>query len=212
MIPMQAIDWRAAFATKVPEGFEKITWSFYDRQTYTSTSTTGLNYFQDVRADKLLGNIKANGAMTADESFAVMAIRFGLVADHHQIADEAADPTASGDPIEDIDRLINNGVLTLKIQNKDYGEWPLFMLPLGGGVWGSTSISGTTTAGSAFVASIGQNGVPDPRAVYTLSVPIVLPPLTNFLIRTEYPTAQTLLGGNQATIVILDGEIIRPQQ
>jgi len=210
----QVQDNRGRYATKDPADIEKISWTYWDRQTVTSGTTTVLNFFQAVPANKLLGNIPLAGQLPSDQDFEIHNIRFDLVSDAGVFSPEAvnADPSTLGDALHDLEQIIMNGFGTIRIQNKDYGEWPLKMLPAGGGPWGAMSLASGATAATFGALTLARNGVPDARNVYVLRPPLMIPAQTNFLVRAEWPTAPTLRGGNQAVEFSLDGIIYRPKQ
>jgi hypothetical protein len=61
------------------------------------------------------------------------------------------------------------------------------------------------------VFAVATNGIPDPRAIYTLSQPLLIDPQINFQFQLGWAAAQTL-SGNVNIKVMLDGELMRPVQ
>jgi len=79
----------------------------------------------------------------------------------------------------------------------------------GGGVWSDSAGAGTAAANAW--RTNAQNGIPDPRAIYALSQPMLIDPQINFNFTLQWTTAQTL-SGNIVIEVDLDGELMRPVQ
>ena len=206
-------DFRAEFATKVPGEGEIIPWMYWDTQTYTSAATTRLTYFGAIQNNILLGNIPLGGQMPNDQSFLIISPQFIPNADTMIFTSEAVGaPETLGDAPNDMAQLIHNGVMSLIIQNKEYGQWPLHKTPSGGGVWGHTSLAGTATATNFGALSIANNGFPSAGNMLVLDPPVSIDAQTNFSIRIDWPTAVTLRGGNAITRVLLQGQLIRPKQ
>lgn len=179
-----------------------INWIWYDTLTYTSATTTLLTFFNAVRATLDLGNMTKAGAIANPQAFLIRAIRV-------YYKTTAALQTAIPIIPTDVGRLINNGFAQLTIGNKNYGTWPLCALPGGAGVYTEIAAAGAEATDEVF--SYGASGPPDPRAVYTLSQPLMLDPEINFQFQLGWSTAQTLTG-NTDIMVMLDGELMRPVQ
>jgi len=108
--------------------------------------------------------------------------------------------------IADFFSIIQRGVARLFIGNKDYSEWPIYLLPSSGGVAGMRFTNTAATLGLVL-----SNGVPDVRNSYTLSRPLLIPRQLNFRIRLEWPGA-TAVTSNFDVRVVLKGEISRQIQ
>lgn len=194
---------------------EQIYWLWYDTQTYTSGTTTQLNFFTSVQTNKILGNLRVAGQLEAPQSFYIHAIRFvPKITAVVSIGTSATVPPTGAQVIADFFALLNNGFLELRIGDKVYGEFPLYTLPAGGGVVGeqNTSTATTTAATNIFgISGFGNNGLPDPRAIFTI-VPLKLDPQVSFRCVVTWSAAQTLNVGNTALQVVLEGVLERPKQ
>lgn len=199
---MRAWDiFRQAYGTRLDQS-QIINWIWYDTLTYTSAATTLLTFFNAVRATQNLGNMELAGALAHPKAFIVRAIRV-------HIRRETTLVTALPDASSDVQRLINNGFVNFTIGNKNYGTWMIHHLPGGSGAWASHAGAGGEAADEFVTAA--SNGVPDCRAVYALSQPLLIDPQINFQLQLQWTVAQTLTG-NVDIEVDLDGELLRPVQ
>jgi hypothetical protein len=199
---MQAWDiFRQQYGTRLDQS-QVINWVWYDTLLYTSAATTQLTYFNAIRATRDIGNMEVAGVLAHPKAFIVRAIRVSVerVPTQNTILPIAA---------TDIALLIYNGFATFEIGNKNYGVWPLKALPAGGGPWSAMAAGGAEAATEVFAHA--TNGVPDPRAIYTLSQPLLIDPQINFQFQLGWAAAQTL-SGNVNIKVMLDGELMRPVQ
>ena len=190
--------------------YELIGWSYFSRQTYTSGTDVSKDFFTAGQSG-INGNLKA-GQLPAGHHFLIQAIRFAPLLDGRETA--AAAPAAGeiDGAFTDMKELVYDGIGELFINDKPYGSWPLWMLCAGGGVTGVFQVPGTLTAPATSQLSYAINGIPDPRAVYTLAVPIPLPPLTIVRFTTTWDAAKTLSVGNSPLEMVLDGQLLRPRQ
>lgn len=210
---MSVQDWRSGFGVFKPGESEVISQALWERLTYVSAATTQLVFFPRVPANEFAGNLQLAGQLPSNNYFLIMSIRIAPFPDVTETADAATAAGAADGALQDVTALVRQGIAQLRVGDKDYGgPWPLFMLPGGGGGWGSMGNVGTSAAGSASQFQHGLNGAPDPRQVYSLPVPLMIPPLYNFSMQLNWPAALTLVGGNTDIFVILDGEIMRPVQ
>lgn len=173
-------------AVVVPQSGEWIDKVLWDTQLYTDNVTTFLDFFTALPANIENGNLDQAGIVGGNRYFVIRAIGVffrSLIAG-------------------DIRQLAKNGLLRLFIGNKDYSEWPISMLPPGGGVFGILS---QTNAAAVQAVS---HGVPDPRSHYTLARPLLIDANLNFRIRCEWPVAQNISGNTNVT-VLLKGEVGR---
>lgn len=210
-IPTSVKDWRAGFGVVDPAQMEVITYSLWERQVYTSAVTVNINFFTGGATTAINGNLPLSGQLPANNYFLIQAIRIAVMADTHRTDDTAAAPGNTQTPLEDVSRIVNNTTVELRIGDKRYGRWPTFMLPGGGGATGNLQLSALPTATQFMESGYALNGLPDPRAVYSLGVPVVIPEQYNFSVDFA-GAAQTLFGGNPAIFCILDGELMRPAQ
>lgn len=209
---MSVRDWRSGFGVVDPRDKEVISYALWHRQNYVSGTTISLDFFQVVAAG-INGNLNLAGQLAAGFHFLVQAIRVGILCDTRET--NATAPAAAGElngPLFDIKELTYDGTALFKVGDKEYGRWPIWMLPAGGGPTGQLAVPGTLTAPAILQASFATSGNPDPRAVYTLPIPVVIPSQYNFTVRLEWDVAKTLEGGNTPICVVLDGELMRPKQ
>lgn len=196
----------AGITPLIPGQPERIPWTWYDTQTYTSGTTVVLDFFQSVNADKNLSNMVAAGQIPnpqffdlyqASVSYLIPITSSGLV----------AAPTATG-AITDVRNLCNGAVL-FQVANKDYFQGSQFMLPCGGGPEVALASTGTFAAPNIAQHQFANNGIPDLRNRYSFWGDITLPPTQNFLWRLTWSAALTLLAGNSAIRVWMDGYLYR---
>ena len=174
-------------ATAVPDASEWIDKIVWDTQNYAAAGTALLDFFQALPANLENGNLDLPGQIGGNRHFVVRAI--GVFFRTSVLAD--------------IEVLSKHGLLRLFIGNKDYSEWPINLLPAGGGVYAtlSSGIAATTSAA-------GVHGFPDPRAQYTLSRPLLIPAQLNFRVRCEWTGAPAISALTPVT-VMLKGELGR---
>lgn len=202
-VPKQYQDYNTQYAGAK----EAIGWTWYDTVTYTSAATVNLQMFNAIRATLNLGNMEIAGQLAAPKAFFLRAIRFKVLGNPF-VTTAAADNNAQDGKVMDNVQLTDNGILQLTIGQKIYGQWPTWMLPSGGGI-----VPTMQTGDIDVVIQYANNGIPDPRAVYTLSKPLFIAPQINFRVDLLWPGgALTLDAGNTLLQVGLDGDLIRPVQ
>lgn len=185
---------------------EWIGWTWYDTVTYISAATTRLAMFNALRALNL-SNMQAASQFPSPQGFFLRAIRVQPYI-RPFITTMAADGNPQTGSIDDMKTLLETGVLTFTIGQKLYGQWPLWMLPAGGGI-----VAVTANGDIDVSMQVANNGLQDPRAVYTLSKPIFIAPQINFAVTLDWPAgAVTLDSGNCNICVMLDGDSVRPVQ
>lgn len=192
---------RSKYGTLLAQS-QTISWIWYDKLTYTSGTTTLLTFFNAVRATLDLGNMVVAGALQGMQAFVVKAIR---VYCNREATLATALPTAAND----ISRIIDSGILSFVVGQKNYGIWPLHALPGGGGVVANSAGAGAE-ATDEFVTN-ATHGLADPRSVYALEHPLLIEPQISFQAQIQWPAAVTLSADMQIT-VMLDGSLIRPVQ
>lgn len=199
---MQAWDiFKKAFGTTMEQS-QIINWVWYDTQVYVSAATVRLAFFQTLQPTRNLGNMEIAGVLAHPKAFIIRAIR--VYFKQTTILGTTAATAAS-----DIALLVNNGSVALEVGNKNYGIWQPHMLPAGAGVY--TEMTGAGGEAANEFVTYGQNGIPDSRAIYSLTQPLMIEPQINFNVTMEWPAAQTLTG-NLSVEVMLDGELLRPVQ
>ena len=197
-----------SYDTQYQGAKERIGWTWYHSLTYTSAATVQLTYFQVIPANLSLGNMKLAGQLGAPQAFFMRAIRVKVFLYPTAITAVATGTQQTGN-LNDLCALLYGGTLQLSVLDKVYGQWPLWMLTSGGG---------PTPAGTGSIAAapiyFADSGIQDPRAVYSLSVPLFLAPQVTFKVDIFWPAAVTLvsLPANPLIGVFLDGDLIRPVQ
>ncbi len=181
---------------------------FWDTKTYVSGTTTALNgFFTTTNTTIDVTNMQAAGQIPSPSAFVVRAIRFFL-----KQRGNAVSPTVTGNQtsaVDNVAQLINTGTITFTIGNKIYNQEPLWCVTAGAGAFGVMAATGNFAGGSLY--SYAQNGIPDPRAVNTLTKPLFIQPMINFNLGIVWPAALTLTG-NVDICMLLDGDLIRPIQ
>lgn len=200
--PKEFVDYSTSFGNRL----EKIGWKWYDTQTYTSGTTTSLPQWWNTRATQDLSNMEIAFQMPAPKSFLIRAIRF-FVKQRPRNVTIASNTNPQTGAMDNIAQLINTGVFVFTIGNKVYNLEPLWCLTAGGGAYGVM-----TTGATGGLMDYAQNGVPDPRAVNTLSTALFIPPQMNFSAVVSWPAALTLAGGDTTLSFLLDGDIYRAVQ
>ena len=197
-----------AYDTQFGGNKERIGWTWYHVLQYTSATTVQLTYFQVIPANLGVGNLKLAGMMGGNLAFFLRAIRFKPYLYPTAIAAVSTGTQQTGN-LNDLCQFIYSGTLQLTIIDKIYGQWPLWMLPAGGGP--ASAGVGTNSQAPIYFA---ENGIQDPRAVYSLSVPLFLAPQVTFKVDIYWPTPVTTvsLPANPFLGVFLDGDLIRPVQ
>jgi hypothetical protein len=197
-----------AYNTQYGGQIESIGWKWWDTQTYVSGTTTALTNFFNVRATPDLSNMEVAFQLAAPKAFLIRAIRFFVKTRPLAVTPPIVSGAALG-VIDNIAQLINTGVMSLVIGNKTYALEPLWCLTAGGGAYGMLGFSSGAVAN---MVDYAQNGIPDPRAVNTLSKPLFIGPQINFNARIDWAAALTLQGGNVTLSLLLDGDLLRPVQ
>lgn len=199
------------YAAQYNNQLEKIGWKWWDTQSYVSGTTTSLPQWFNVRATPDLGNMEIAFQLAAPKAFLVRSIRMYYKVRPLAITPQTVNANPGTGTFDDVAQLINTGTLTLTIGQKTYDMEPTWVLTSGGGAVGFFSLA-IGAGGTGSQVSYAQNGISDPRAVNTLSVPIFIPPQMNFTAVVNWPAALTLAGGNTAIQVLLDGDLVRPVQ
>jgi len=212
---MRATSRNAAWAKKLKvvdfTGLELIGYSLFHTQTYLSAATLSLNFFNVAATTINNGNMKSN-TLPAGHHFLIQAIRFAPLLDTRETAVAAPAAGEIDGAIADMKELVYDGVAELFINEKPYGSWPLYQLPAGGGVTGLYQVPGTfITSDKTAQHSYAINGTASPRDVYTLAVPIPIPPLTLLRFTSTWNAAKTLSVGDSPIQVIFDGQLLRPR-
>lgn len=179
---------------------------WWDTVTYVSGTTTQLTFFNAVRATVDLSNMEVAGQLAAPKAFLLRAPRMFLKQRPEATVAAATGATQTG-ILDDVAQLMNTGVATFTIGNKQYGQWPLWLLLGGGGPGGMMQ-----TGDIDVVVQYANFGGPDNRVPYILSKPQFIAPQINFNVVVTWPAALTLALGDSNLCFGLDGDLIRPVQ
>lgn len=204
-------DWIKQYGIVDPAGKEIISFPLWEKQSYVSGTTTNLTYFA-ANQTGANGNLPLSGQLPAGWFFIVQAIRVLMMPSPTTDSLAASADAVFAGPLNDVNNLLIFSSAKMTVGSKEYGRWPTAMLPGGGGAYGLMAASGTFAAGTNEHVSHGLNGIPDPRVVYSLPVPFMIPPQYDFRFSIDWSAAQTLQAGNTVIYAILDGTLIRPKQ
>ena len=178
-------------AVTVPNASEWVDKVLWDTQQYAAAGQTFLDFFQAIPASLPAGNLTQAGTIGNNvmiiRSIGVF-IKATVVGVNVGLAAEV---------------ITKQGVLRITIGAKDYGVWPIHLLPVGGG------IAGYASDNTGLIPYDFSNlGVPDPRASYNLTRPLLIPPNLNFRVRLEWAAAIAVTAATNLT-VCLKGEMGR---
>lgn len=193
------------FATAYPKS-EVVNWALWDTQLYTSAATLALAFFQAVGATLDVSNMEVGGQLPSGKAFLVRAIRF-FIKHRPWSVNQAAPAAVQTGSIDDTALLFNNGALQLTIGTKQYGQYPLWAIPAGGGPFGNLGVNNILVGGA--MVDYGQAGYPHARNLLTLAEPLFIPPQMNFRCDIFWAAANTLAEGNTNLCVCLEGDLIR---
>ncbi|MCP5101876.1 MAG: hypothetical protein GY950_00770 [bacterium] len=189
---------------------ESIGWLYWDTLPYVSAATLQLVFFNLQRATLDLSNMTLGGQLPAPNAFLFRGLRFFLKQRPRSTAKAALGAVQPG-AIDNIQQLINTGVLQFLIGAKEYGPYPLWMIPSGGGAFGVIASDGDV-ASPGEIQDYAISGIPDARNSLTLAVPIFIAPQINFSATLTWPAAIVLAGGDTNISIGIEGDLIRPVQ
>lgn len=156
---------------------EGVSWPLYDSEEIATSGTTTLTMFQvpvgQASKTQLDTNMKAAGLIQTGERFQMHSIGFGL-----------QNSAAASIGLVDFREILETGYLQISIQDREYFNARLTMLPFGGG-YTAVSDGATTTTQDP------QNGAPDHRVMYKFLRKIVVPRNVHFQISLNWPVAPT---------------------
>jgi hypothetical protein len=204
-------DWTGKFGTADFTQSETRGAALWDRQLYTSATTLTMQFFTAVRNVLRDGNIEIASQLSSGVHFLVQAIRVIPIIRPDQRIALLTTEGAAVSVADDLAQLYNDGVFTLRILQKVYAQFPLFLLLPGTGIVANQATFTTSAQTSNYVVA-PTVGNPDNRAVYTLAQPLAIPSLTTIRCQIDWAAAVTLEAGNMNLEVVLDGQEIRPKQ
>lgn len=189
-------DWMQ-YVTQNNDAFEIIHRPLWDTQSLTTTQSAPLNFFATQQATLDLGN----EIFPLKNSYLIASI--GLFFKDIYEGDNLGGVSNAQFTSRSNDHVLvtNTGILTITINGKSYGDWPMFKLASGCGVWGIMAGGGTPVN-----ANYANIGVPDPRAMFKLAVPLVLPANTKATIVGTWPGGALSLAYTSKLACILDGK------
>lgn len=201
----------AAYKVTYGTALEFIADTLYDTQTYPATGATALTYFQTASTLATIANtnMPIAGMLPDRQGFLVMSIRCLPIINPFSIA-RAASTNPQPGSLKDILAIVGGGVVSFNFLNKNYGSFPLWLLPAGGGAWGALALEGATTDPGGYV-DFATNGVADARNIYVLEQPLFLPPMTKLGVTANWNALAVV---QQATPlkILFDGLMVRPVQ
>lgn len=185
--------------------------TLYDTQTYAAAGQTSLSFFQTASTPATIGNtnMALAGQLPDRQGFLIMSIRCYPVMTPFSNARHASGGPQAGSTT-DLITIISNGVVTFNFLNKNYGSFPLWLLPAGGGPLSIMTAEGATADPGGFV-DFGHNGMPDARDIYVLEQPLFLPPQTKIGVVCNWNSLLTLAAAVPLKL-LFDGLMVRPVQ
>jgi hypothetical protein len=156
----------------------------YDTQTYTSASTTTLDFFAAINADKSLSNMEAAGQFPAPQVFELYNICLDLWGATAPLVSTTADTTGTAND-NALLLFLGRPVWKFTLQNKTYGPYKLTTLHGTGGP--QVFFAGTTAAGAS--TQFAKN---DPSSGWNYNKSITIPAQTSFQFNISWSAAQTL--------------------
>lgn len=181
------------------QGGESIPFVLFDTQTFTSASTTELNYFVTSSTDPTITNMQGPGVLPDPWFLQIFNLGYDVIIDG---TTQAGTETGALDDVAKI-MMVGRPVFTLTISDKKYGQYPLSFLHTSGGAYGVGY--GTFTAEESI--QFATNSVPDGGWNWYGSV--IIPPRVGFSVNVRWAAAQTLQGGNPPTRFWMSGILHR---
>ena len=186
---------------------ERIPWTWYDTQAYVSGTTTRLDFFQNVNADKVLSNMVAAGQIPSPQFFDLYHASICYLIPFSSVAAAAA--IAVTGALNDVDNL-SQGAATFTIADKSYWQGPQLALPCGGGATPFFSTYGTEAAGTKGALQYASNGNRDLRNRYNFWGDITIPPNQNLIWSLTWSAALTFAPATNRNIKVwMDGYLYR---
>lgn len=183
---------QGSITPQVPGQPERIPWTWYDTVTYVDNTSTLLEFFQIVRADKVLGNMQAAGQIPAPMYFEI-----------HHLMVQPIFPQGGTAIVSVADQeLLSRARIELEIAQKIYFETRVIWCPSGGGLAGAVGEGGAANIGLA------TNGIPDLRNRNNFWGDLMLPHNQNFTVRLRW-SAPVDIAANRDILIGLDGYLYR---
>lgn len=166
---------------------EAVPWVSYDTETYVSTATTELRFFQTTKATRELSNMELAGQYPAPQFFELYGIGLDILTPPQATALSASldvwgavfgtGTAGQGGPIA-----------TVSVSSKEQFQIPLSFLHGSGGPMGFGWSEAANAAASG--AEWANNSLPD--GGFPISGSILIPPTVGFSVVLDWPAAVTL--------------------
>lgn len=195
-----------AFKMEYGDALEFIPGTLFDTQQYPLAGTLQLNYFTARAATADMGNLALGNTLPARTGFLIMSIRVQLDSPPQNTTAVATGTVQTGN-VSNFTQILNRGTVDFEVLNKNYGQWPLWMLPAGGGVAATIA-----TGDIDIITDYANNGLPDARNMYVLETPLFLSPLVNFNIFMRWPALRPIVVNVTPITLLFDGMTVRPVQ
>lgn len=192
----------STYVTRVGGGLELIPAPLYDTQTYTSATTRTLTYFslgvQNGRYD--VTNMPTGGQLPNPQSFLIEYPRLFFKTTPQSTDSGVGGGAAVTGAFSDVVNLTNSGIVTILIDSKKYGPWPMWM-------WTTNSfVKGAFATGSDLLANYGQLD----GNLYPFLPKLALLPLQPFSVVMEWPGGPVTTSTGTVDIqVCFDGKLAR---
>ncbi len=172
------------YVTQVNLGLEVIPGVLYSVKNYVSGVTRKLTFFDFVEGSRVdLTNMQQANMLPNPESFLMQNIRIFNWGNTNSADSGVGDCAVIDSQFDEWVELTKRGVLKLKIGHKEYGPWPLWMLPA------NSFVKGAFASGSDLLASYGQVD----GCLYPLVPNLMIAPVQNFQVSIEWPAGPVTL-------------------
>lgn len=197
------------YVTQTGLGLEIIPSVLYSVKLYTSAVDTILTFYDTVQGSRPdLTNMQQPNMLPNPESFLIQNIRVFNWDEVYSNNSGAGAATAITSQFNDWVNLTRRGILKLKISNKSYGPWPLWMLAA------NSFVKGAFATGSDLLADYGQLD----GNLYPLIPNLMIAPLQQFTVELSWPgAAGDPIPGGAVTLstetipiqIMFDGQLAR---
>lgn len=195
-----------SYTTQTNLGLEIVPAVLYDTLSFTTASTTTLNFFQQTNVTLDISNMKQAGMLSNPEAFLIQNISIYFRSQLWTQAETASGAVQTGQ-MNDVALLANTGIAQLQIGNKQYGPWPIWRLP------SSTFVNGVLTAAGATAANLTTSYGQLAGPLYGLFPNLMLSPLQSFKLTLAWPAGTVAIVSGPIPIeVLFDGQLARSIQ
>lgn len=189
------------YITSVPDALELIPDVLYSTKTYTSATTRTLTFFDTavVAGDYSVTNMTQGGSLPNPQSFLIefpqIFFKTSVQSDNSGTGNNGAITSSFSDVVE----LCKAGWVTLQINNKNYGPWPMWKWVL------NSFVKGAFASGSDLLADYGQLD----GALYPFLPKLSLLPLQPFVVQMNWATPPATSTATVDIMVLFDGKRAR---